>query len=191
MLWALCFSFQVPLLLSSMVRLYHINHVNDYIICYGHCSFYTSVNCVQYGGFTHKTMRVKFYTHNYTKCKILLSVSENLRVFSRVFFFTCVFRECISRVICVQNGRFTRKKHTCNAAMPVASTVAVKSLSETLTKTGSGNKGKQNWPATSLLATCHIAYEAIRPSARPLVRPSARPPVRPSVCPPTSRSDFS
>ena len=43
MLWALCFSFQVPLLLSSMVRLYHLNHVNDYIICYGHCSFYTSV----------------------------------------------------------------------------------------------------------------------------------------------------
>ena len=88
--------------------------------------------------------RVKLYTHNYTKCKILLSVSANLRVSSRVFFFTCVFRECISRVICVQNGRFTRKKHTCNAAMPVASTVAVKSLSETLTKTGSGHKGKQN-----------------------------------------------
>ena len=171
MLWALCFSFQVPLLLSSMVPLYHLNHVNDYIICYEHCSFYTSVNCVQYGGFTHKTTRVKFYTHNYTKGKILLSVSENLRVFSRVFFFTCVFRECISRVICVQNGRFTRKKHTCNAAIPVACTVAVKSLSETLTNTG--HKGKQNWPTTSLLATCHIAYEAIRPSARPSARPPA------------------
>ena len=84
----------------------------------------------------------KIYTHNYTKCKILLSVSENLRVFCRVFFFTRVFRECISRVICVQNGRFTRKKHTCNAAIPVACTVAVKSLSETLTNTG--HKGKQN-----------------------------------------------
>ena len=162
MLWALCFSFQMPLLLSSKVRLYHLNHVNDYSTCYGHCSFYTSVNCVQYGGFTHKTTRVKFYTHNYTKCKILLSVSENLRVFSRV--------------ICVQNGSFTRKKHTCNAAMPVACTVAVKSLSETRTKTGSGHKGKQKWPATSLLATCHITYEAIRPSVRPPVRLPARPP---------------
>ena len=91
MLWALCFSFQVPLLLSSMVRLYHLNHVNDYSTCYGHCRIYTSVNCVQYGGFTHKTTRVKFYTHNYTKCKILLSVSENLRVFSRVFFLHACF----------------------------------------------------------------------------------------------------
>ena len=99
---------------------------------------------MQYGGFTHKTTCVKFYTHNYTKGKILLSVSENLRVFSRVSFFTRVFRECISRVICVQNGRFTRKKRTCNAAMPVACNVPVKSLSETLTKTGSEHKGKQN-----------------------------------------------
>ena len=85
----------------------------------------------------------RIYTRNHA-CKILLSVSENLRVFSRVFFFTCVFRECISRVICVQNGRFTRKKRTCNAAMPVACNVPVKSLSETLTKTGSEHKGKQN-----------------------------------------------
>ena len=127
-----------------MVRLYHLNHVNDYIICYGHCSFYTSVNCVQYGGFTQKTTCVKFYTHNYTKCKILLSVSENLRVFSRVLFLHACFASVFLRVICVQNGRFTRKKRTCNAAMPVACNVPVKSLSETLTKTGSEHKGKQN-----------------------------------------------
>ena len=132
----------MPLLLSSMVRLYHLNHVNDYIICYGHYSFYTSVNCVQHGGFTHKTTRVKF-TRTITRSVKFYSQFPKICVYFVVyFFFTRVFRECISRVICVQNGRFTRKKHTCNAAIPVACTVAVKSLSETLTNTG--HKGKQN-----------------------------------------------
>ena len=174
MLWALCFPFQVPLLLSSMVRLYHLNHVNDYIICYGHYSFYTSVNCVQHGGFTHKTTRVKF-TRTITRSVKFYSQFPKICVYFVVyFFFTRVFRECISRVICVQNGRFTRKKHTCNAAIPVACTVAVKSLSETLTNTG--HKGKQNWPTT---------FSDLSYSLR------SHPPVRPSVCPPTSRSDFS
>ena len=95
-----------------MVRLYHLNHVNDYIICYEHCSFYTSVNCVQYGGFTHKTTRVKFYTHNYTKGKILLSVSENLRVFSRVFFFYMrVSRVYFSRNLRAKWQIYTQETH--------------------------------------------------------------------------------
>ena len=94
-----------------MVRLYHLNHVNDYIICYEHCSFYTSVNCVQYGGFTHKTTRVKFYTHNYTKGKILLSVSENLRVFSRVFFYIRVSRVYFSRNLRAKWQIYTQETH--------------------------------------------------------------------------------
>lgn len=40
-----------------------------------------------------------------------------------LYFFTCVFSACFSCVICVQYGRFTRMKRTCNAAMSVACTV--------------------------------------------------------------------
>ena len=66
---------------------------------------------MQYGGFTHKTTCVKFYTHNYTKCKILLSVSENLRVFSRVFFYTRVSRVYFSRNLRVKWQIYTQETH--------------------------------------------------------------------------------
>ena len=84
-------------------------------------SIYTRENCVQYGGFTRKKTRVKFYTNNYKQCKVLQSVSKTFRVF-----FTRVFRACISCVICVQYGGFTLKKHACNAAMLMACTVVIK-----------------------------------------------------------------
>ena len=115
------FFFPSALFLSSMVRLYYLNYVNDYSTCYEHCRIYTSVNCVQYGGFTHKTTRVKCYTQFPKICVYFL-------VYFCMYFFTRVFRECISRVICV------------NAVMPVACAVAVKSLSETFTK----NRGTES-----------------------------------------------
>ena len=60
-------------------------------------------------------------------CKVLHANFRNLRVFSRVFlriFFTQVFHVCFPRGICMQYGGFPRMKHACNAAMPMACTVA-------------------------------------------------------------------
>ena len=54
-------------------------------------------------------------------CKILHTVSK---IFC-VFFFTCLFRACITCVISMQYGRFTGKKHACNAAIPVACAVLI------------------------------------------------------------------
>ena len=40
-----------------------------------------------------------------------------------VYFLTRVFLAYFSRVICMQYGGFTRKKHACNAAIPAACAV--------------------------------------------------------------------
>ena len=42
-----------------------------------------------------------------------------------MYIFTRVFNECFSCGICVQYGGFSRMKHPCNAAMPVACTVSL------------------------------------------------------------------
>ena len=41
-------------------------------------------------------------------------------VYLCMYIFTQVFHECFSREICVQYGGFSRMKHACNGAMPVA-----------------------------------------------------------------------
>ena len=46
-----------------------------------------------------------------------------------MYFFTHVFSACFSCVICVQYGRFTYMKCTCNTAMPVACTVLLCAVS--------------------------------------------------------------
>ena len=58
-----------------------ISRVINYSTGCGDCSIYMRVNCVQYGGYARKNTRAKFYTNNYTQCKILHSVSKILRVF--------------------------------------------------------------------------------------------------------------
>ena len=66
-------------------------------------------------------------TRKQPACKVLHANFPNLRVFSRVFlhiFFTQVFHVCFPRGICMQYGGFPRMKHACNAAMPMACTVA-------------------------------------------------------------------
>ena len=54
-------------------------------------------------------------------CNILHTVSK---IFC-VFFFTCLFRACITCVISMQYGGFAGKKHACNAAIPVACAVLI------------------------------------------------------------------
>ena len=63
--------------------------------------------------------KMKVVKYVQSTCKILLSVSNSLRVFCLYFFTRLFCAACISCVICVQLGGFTRKKHACNAAMPV------------------------------------------------------------------------
>lgn len=62
--------------------------------------------------------------------KLLITCSLGVKFYTQFpnfvcILFTCLFRACISCVIYVQFGGFTGKKHTCNAAIPVACAVLI------------------------------------------------------------------
>ena len=94
----------------------------------GHCSFriswqipyfqkfhfYDIITLVLYYGSLH----VEFWTQ-------FPKISMYFHVYFGAYFFTSVFRTCISHVVSMQYGRFTHKKHACNAAMPMACTFCI------------------------------------------------------------------
>lgn len=65
----------------------------------------------------NRIWRREIVIHRFTDfSKILHSVSKNLRIFFmyfRMHFFICMFCACVFRVIFMQYGGFTRKKHAC------------------------------------------------------------------------------